>query len=220
MSALKRKNDAFYHETPSSKRSAGAQRMPLGTFVNGQTHYPPTPSSNSKVKEERFSVLEKRPECTKKKEGEEEEEEPESQLPDSEREQIHQDLHQKYDALVLAYQKKSFDTSILENKLKITTAQLASSEEQLQLVEKSRQELIDDFHTKRQRSIQMEQRLRVERDQTKQELASTRVEKDEAISERDAAQKATTRVEEELQEYEQLFALHSKLIARAHKRAQ
>ncbi|KAJ3839758.1 hypothetical protein F5878DRAFT_659986 [Lentinula raphanica] len=215
MSTLKRKNDAFYLDTPSSKRSAGGHRTPLGTFANGQMRYPPTPSSISKVKEEHISSMEKQPGHTNEQEVEEEAEEPESQLPACEREQIHQDLRQKYDELMLAYTKNSFKTKTLEAKLKVMDAQLVSSQEQLKLVGESRQELIKDFHTKHQKSNRTEQRLRAERDQVKKDLAMVRVEKDTAVSERDAAQKTTSQVKEELQEYEQLFALQSKLLARA-----
>ncbi|KAJ3718794.1 hypothetical protein C8R42DRAFT_723320 [Lentinula raphanica] len=160
----------------------------------------------------------KQPEPTNEKEGGEEEE-PESQLPASEREQIRQDLSEKYDALMLAYTQKSFEAETLEGKLKNMEALLASSQEQLELVGKSRQELMNELQAKHQKSIQTEQRLRSERDQMKKDLATVRVEKNAAISERDAAQKATSQFKEELQDYEQLFALQSKLLARASTRA-
>ncbi|KAJ3817967.1 hypothetical protein F5880DRAFT_1617795 [Lentinula raphanica] len=211
MSALKRRKDTFYHDMPSSKRSAGANQTPLGTLFNAQTHFPPTPLSNSRIKEERFSTVAKQPEPTNEKEGGEEEE-PESQLPASEREQIRQDLSEKYDALMLAYTQKSFEAETLEGKLKNMEALLASSQEQLELVGKSRQELMNELQAKHQKSIQTEQRLRSERDQMKKDLATVRVEKNAAISERDAAQKATSQFKEELQDYEQLFALQSKLL--------
>ncbi|KAJ3869920.1 hypothetical protein EV359DRAFT_76172 [Lentinula novae-zelandiae] len=216
MSALKRKHDTFYYDSPSSKRpmpSNSAQHSPLGTFSNGQTHLPPTPLSNPKVKKEQLSAMQRQPEHTIRKEVEEGE--PESQLPASDHEQIRQILQQKYDDLMLAFKKKSFEVKTLEGKVKVTQAQLASSHDQLQLLAESRQDLINDLQLKQKKSLQTEQRLRAEQDQTKNELASVQVERDTAVLERDAAQKETSKVESELWEYQQLFDLHVKLLARA-----
>lgn len=54
-----------------------------------------------------------------------------------------------------------------------------------------------------------------ERDETKNKLASVQVERDTAVLECDAAQKETSKVKNELREYQQLFDLHAKLLARA-----
>ncbi|KAJ3911828.1 hypothetical protein F5877DRAFT_72884 [Lentinula edodes] len=210
MSALKRKHDTFYYDSPSSKRPMpgnSAQRSPLGTFSNGQTHLPPTPLSNSKVKKEQLSAMQRQPEHTIRKDVEEGEPE--------KREQIRQMLQEKYDDLMLAFKKKSFEVKTLEGKVKVSQAQLASSQDQLQLLAESRQDLINDLQSKQKKSLQTEQRLRAERDQTKNELASVQVERDTAVLERDAAQKETSKVESELREYQQLFDLHAKLLARA-----
>ncbi|KAJ3823481.1 hypothetical protein F5880DRAFT_1566904 [Lentinula raphanica] len=235
MSTLKRKNDAFYLDYPSSKRASSGtsiQRTPLGTFVNGQTHLPPTPISNSRLKRENLPLIEKLPEQVKRKEDDEDEEdEPESQLPIAgmyliswaetvfllslERERIQQNIQQKYDELVLAFNTKSFEVTTLEGKVKVTQAQLSSSQEQLRLLTESQQELIQDFQQKRKKSIQTEQRLRTERSQFQKDLASVQAERDTAVSERSAAQRAHSQAEEELQDYRQFFVLHARLLTAA-----
>ncbi|KAJ3820045.1 hypothetical protein EV361DRAFT_1012771 [Lentinula raphanica] len=226
MSTLKRKNDAFYLETTSSKRATtgtNIQRTPLRTFVNGQTHLPPTPLSKTRVKQEKLPPIERSPEHNKRKEAEEEEEdEPESQLPIAERERIQQNIQQKYDELVLDFNKKSFEVTTLEGKVKVTQAQLSSSQEQLRHLTDSQKDLIHDFQQKQQKSIQTEQRLRAERNQYQKELASVQAERDTAVSERNAAQMANSQAEEELQDYRQFFVLHARLltVAQACDRAQ
>ncbi|KAJ3838671.1 hypothetical protein F5878DRAFT_681636 [Lentinula raphanica] len=219
MSALKRKRDTFYIETPSKRPGTGTQRNPLSTFANGlTTHLPPTPSSVSKVKKEHFPSANREPEYTKRID----EEEAESQLPASEREEIRQNLQLEYDQLKLVYKDKVFETKTLEGQLLTAQAQLASTQEQLQLLRENHQALVKDFHNKNQKSLQTERRLRGERDQFREDLVLVRsdrdaaaVERDAAIVERDVAQRASRKAEEELREYQEFFALHSRLVARA-----
>ncbi|KAJ3752491.1 hypothetical protein EV360DRAFT_88700 [Lentinula raphanica] len=221
MSTLKRTNDTFYIDSPSSKRVSlgkSTQRKPLGTFANGHTHLPPTPLSTSKVKKEYYSAINKGPEPAESKEPEEEEE-PESQLPINEHAQIQRNLRQEYDELMLAFKKQSYEIKTLENRVQITEAQLASSQEQLQLLGTSRQELIDDIQTKQQKFNQTELRLRVERDCSRNDLASVEAERDRAASECDTAQRAASKAEEELQEYREFFALQGRLLTKSRTRS-
>ncbi|KAJ3751579.1 hypothetical protein EV360DRAFT_89603 [Lentinula raphanica] len=219
MSTLKRKNDAFYLESTSSKRttpSTGAgRRNPLGTLANRHTSLPSTPSSLSKMKKEYTSAMEKEMERSKRNEEEDEEDEPESQLPASEREKNRWALQKEYEELELACKKQVLEIKTLQSEVGVTRAQLASSQEQLQLLGETHQELMNDFQVKQQKSNQTERRLRAERDQCKDHLALVQAERDTAILGCAAAQRATSQAEEELQEYQKLFTLHAKLLAKA-----
>ncbi|KAJ3745199.1 hypothetical protein EV360DRAFT_90132 [Lentinula raphanica] len=220
MSTLKRSRDTFYHDAPPSKRASPRHNThcsPLGTIANGHTHFPPTPLSNIKPKQEHFSAIQ-RPGERKEAEDKDEEEEPESQLPTSEREHIQRDLQKKYDDLMLDFKTKSFEVTILEGKMKVAQAQLSSSQEQLRLLTESRQDLINEFQKKQQKYIQTEQRLRAERDRSKKDLAVVQAEKDGMVLERNAAQRANNEAQEELQDYRQFFTSHARLLAGAQAR--
>ncbi|KAJ3754050.1 hypothetical protein EV360DRAFT_87207 [Lentinula raphanica] len=213
MSVLKRRRDTFYIDSPSKRPVPGSQRKPLSTFANGlTTHLPPTPpSTTSKIKNERLPYANREPEYTKRTE----EEEAESQLPASVREDLRQNLQLEYDELKLAFNDQVYKTKTLEGELSAAQAQLASSQKQLDLLRESHQALMNDFHNKNQKSLQTERRLRAERDQYKGDLGLVGADRDAAVLERDVAQSTVSRAEEELREYRQFFALHSRLLTRA-----
>ncbi|KAJ3822662.1 hypothetical protein F5880DRAFT_1613584 [Lentinula raphanica] len=212
MSVLKRRRDTFYIDSPSKRPVPGSQRKPLSTFQ--WTDYPSSSYSSInylKIKNERLPYANREPEYTKRTE----EEEPESQLPASVREDLRQNLQLEYDELKLAFNDQVYKTKTLEGELSAAQAQLASSQKQLDLLRESHQALMNDFHNKNQKSLQTERRLRAERDQYKGDLGLVGADRDAAVLERDVAQSTVSRAEEELREYQQFFALHSRLLTRA-----